>query len=217
MYIFVWLLTKDSLFRKPFTKIVQKIFYNLKHVHFNDQINKNNPSNMQSSTHVAHHCIQSCFLVSLTVTPHVTLMSKLPVVDALQGHPFDGHLPDTRGSIRVPWYLHMFLELLLLNGKESEVGGYQTKMFSFCSANTSFESSLSLYNQHSLTHTHSHRSTHVPAHKHYRTKTGQTAQRSGTQLNTVIRFEGQLYWLQCWMLRGGDNVCVCLSCSRRRG
>lgn len=28
-----------------------------------------------------------------TVTPNVTLMSKLPVMDTLQGHPFDGHLP----------------------------------------------------------------------------------------------------------------------------
>lgn len=29
---------------------------------------------------------------SPTVTPHVTLMGELPVVDALQSHPFNGHL-----------------------------------------------------------------------------------------------------------------------------
>lgn len=29
---------------------------------------------------------------SLTITPDVALMSKLPVMDALQGHPLDGHL-----------------------------------------------------------------------------------------------------------------------------
>lgn len=151
----------------------KKLFYNLKHVHFNDQINKNNwdHSDMQSSTHVAHHCIQSCFLFSLTVTPHVTLMSKLPVVDALQGHPFDGHLPDARGSIRITAYLHMFLELLLLNGKEIETGGYQTKMSFFCSANTSFESSLSIYNQHTLTHTYTRVSKHTHEHTHKRTHT----------------------------------------------
>lgn len=27
-----------------------------------------------------------------TVTPHVTLMGELPVVDAFQSHPFNGHL-----------------------------------------------------------------------------------------------------------------------------
>ncbi len=31
--------------------------------------------------------------MKLTITPNVTLMSKLPVMDTLQGHPFDGHLP----------------------------------------------------------------------------------------------------------------------------
>lgn len=30
----------------------------------------------------------------LTITPNITLMSKLPVMDTLQGHPFDRHLSD---------------------------------------------------------------------------------------------------------------------------
>lgn len=72
------------------------------------KINKNNwnHSNIQCSTYVAQHCIEiTYFLFRLTITPNVALMSKLPVVDALEGHPFDGHLPDKKGTIRITaWF-----------------------------------------------------------------------------------------------------------------
>lgn len=49
----------------------------------------------------------------------------------------------------------------------------------------------------------------------YWNKVGQMAGLSGMQLNTVIRFEGQFYWLQWWRLRGGgcrrlERVCLSL-------
>lgn len=51
---------------------------------------KNNPEYFVRFTQVL--CKDT---LKLTVTPNITLMSELPVMDTLQGHPFDGHLPGT--------------------------------------------------------------------------------------------------------------------------
>jgi len=45
----------------------------------------------RTHTHTHTHT-QTDSHVAPTVTPHVTLMGELPVVDAFQSHPFNGHL-----------------------------------------------------------------------------------------------------------------------------
>lgn len=70
------------------------LFYTQKTVCLNGQIKKKQlkpPEYAECSNHGGHNC----FWWSITITPNVALMSKLPVVDALEGHPFNRHLSET--------------------------------------------------------------------------------------------------------------------------
>lgn len=136
-------------------------------------------------------------------------MSKLPVMDALQGHPLDGHLA---GQKRIA---HIVSLLLVFKKKTKNVFSQKLKSESFfCSLlwRQKEEQQDKWYdgikwrtrlNKREITHTHTHsRCTGI----RWREMGGL----SGAQLNAVIRFEIQPYWLERWVWRRRfDRACSC--------
>lgn len=150
---------------------------------------------------------------SLTITPDVALMSKLPIMDALQGHPLYGHLAGQR-HIDLKC-LHAFLKINEAKNKVSlkklkpvrKMFWEDNKKSSNRTRDIMEAKGGTRLNKREIPHTHTHARTHSSC---IGIRWRETGGLSGAQLNAVIRFEIQPYWLERWVWRRRfDRACCC--------